>query len=55
MKYPRNTKQGMARRESEGHSKGSQFNPHTRLPHTAKHIAQERRWGLRRQRKVVLK
>ena len=55
MKYPRNTKQGMARRKSEGHSKGSQFNPYTGLPHTAKHIAQERRYGFRRERKAVLK
>lgn len=55
MKYPIDTKQGMARRKSEGLNLRSQFNPHTGLPHTAKHIALERRYGLRREREAVLK
>ena len=55
MKYPRNTKQGTARRRAHGPIPPSQFNPHTGLPHTAKHIALERRCGLRRERKAVLK
>lgn len=46
MKYPKNTRQGMARRKNNI----AQFNPHSGEQHTAKFIAAERKLGFRRRR-----
>lgn len=44
-KYPR-TRQGMVRRRDNT----AQFNPHNGEPHSAKWLADQRRFGLRRPR-----